>query len=361
MRLTADACLAMRLAGVVARSTASHLLPARRSVAILSAPAAALRSRQRAALQDLEKCLVQLDAPEEHTQVLRESITLLDSLFLCCVVGEFNAGKSALLNALLGTSSCAEGVLPTTDTVTLIKHPDVAFEPSHATFGGSGGAAGVAVVDVPLEWLRDLHLVDTPGTNSIDAAHTALTEGFLPRADLVVFVTSAERPFSQSEQAFLRGVARWRKPTLCVLNKADVLPTAPQLAAVTEYVASNAHAVLQQPPGSVPVLPVSARTAQLLKERRDASSAIAAAAASSSSPIQGEVAPAASSAAAELGAPLSGVAATAEEGVAAAQWEAFETEIRRVLRRAGTLKMESQVLLPLPSRCLTRLTDWLTD
>ena len=32
-------------------------------------------------------------------------------------------------------------------------------------------------------WLRGLHLVDTPGTNSIDEAHTALTEGFLPRAD----------------------------------------------------------------------------------------------------------------------------------------------------------------------------------
>ena len=73
---------------------------------------------------------------------------------------------------------------------------------------------------------------------SIEDAHTALTQGFLPRADLVLFVTSAERPFSQSEQELLRAVADWRKPVLCVLNKADLLD-AEQLHTVTEYVAEQ--------------------------------------------------------------------------------------------------------------------------
>ena len=200
---------------------------------MLLAPAEqALRKRQRSALQGLEHTLVQLDASEVDITTLRESITVLDSLFLCCVLGEFNAGKSALLNALLSGEHCGEGVLPTTAALTLIKHPSVAFEPSHAQ-------TEVQVMDIARSWLRGLHLVDTPGTNSIDEAHTGLTESFLPRADLVLFVTSAERPFSQSEQQLLRAVADWRKPVLCVLNKADLLD-AEQLHTVTEYVAEQA-------------------------------------------------------------------------------------------------------------------------
>lgn len=201
---------------------------------MLLAPAEqALRARQRSALQELEHTLVRMDASEADTTTLRESITVLDSLFLCCVLGEFNAGKSALLNALLGGNHCGEGVLPTTAAITLIKHPSVPFEPSHAQ-------SEVEVLNIPRSWLRGLHLVDTPGTNSIESAHTALTQGFLPRADLVLFVTSAERPFSQSEQELLRAVADWRKPVLCVLNKADLLD-ATQLHTVSEYIAAQAR------------------------------------------------------------------------------------------------------------------------
>ena len=139
---------------------------------MLLAPAEqALRARQRSALQELEHTLVRMDASEADTTTLRESITVLDSLFLCCVLGEFNAGKSALLNALLGGNHCGEGVLPTTAAITLIKHPSVPFEPSHAQ-------SEVEVLDIPRSWLRGLHLVDTPGTNSIDAELLTLRSEF---------------------------------------------------------------------------------------------------------------------------------------------------------------------------------------
>ena len=148
---------------------------------MLLAPAEqALRARQRSALQELEHTLVRMDASEADTTTLRESITVLDSLFLCCVLGEFNAGKSALLNALLGGSHCGEGVLPTTAAITLIKHPSVPFEPSHAQ-------SEVEVLDIPRSWLRGLHLVDTPGTNSIEDAHTALTQ--VDNPDLTLTLT----------------------------------------------------------------------------------------------------------------------------------------------------------------------------
>ena len=43
------------------------------------------------------------------------------------------------------------------------------------------------------------------------------------RADLVLFVTSVERPFSDSERAFLRSIRDWHKKVLVVLNKWDLL------------------------------------------------------------------------------------------------------------------------------------------
>lgn len=121
------------------------------AVHVLTPALLELRQRHRGALQSLEHTLVDIDAAPAHVEVLRESLTLLDSLFLCCVVGEFNAGKSALINALLGRRACPEGVLPTTTAVTLLKHPDVAFEPRSARldYAAAGGAAGLEVVNVP--------------------------------------------------------------------------------------------------------------------------------------------------------------------------------------------------------------------
>ena len=266
--------------------------------ALLTDAQRAVKSRQRQALERLEHALIKLDAPDDETAVLRESLTTLESLFLTCIVGEFNAGKSAFVNALLGGQHCEEGVLPTTDTVTLLKHPSVPFNPT-------GGTAGVVPIDVNVDWLRELHLVDTPGTNSINETHTALTRHFLPRADLVLFVTSVERPFTESEQAFLRSISEWRKPVIFVLNKADLLP-ADELERVREYVATNAAAALGAQPE---VLAVSAKAALALKAAASAS---------------------------ELGASLGG-------GADAAQWEALERRVLGVLRRAGRLKLESQL------------------
>ena len=46
-----------------------------------------------------------------------------------------------------------------------------------------------------------------------------------PRADLVLFVTSADRPFTESERAFLEAIREWGKKVVVVLNKADLLET----------------------------------------------------------------------------------------------------------------------------------------
>lgn len=79
--------------------------------------------------------------------MLRDSLTTWNELFLCCIVGEFNAGKSSLINALLGGVHCEEGVLPTTAAVRLLKHPSVWLEPpASASASASGLQASSPIV-----------------------------------------------------------------------------------------------------------------------------------------------------------------------------------------------------------------------
>ena len=88
----------------------------------------------------------------------------------------------------------------------------------------------------PVELLRDLQIVDTPGTNALDRDHERLTREFVPRADLVLFVTSADRPFAESERAFLETIRDWGKKIVIVVNKVDILESSGQLSQVLSFV-----------------------------------------------------------------------------------------------------------------------------
>lgn len=48
-----------------------------------------------------------------------------------------------------------------------------------------------------------MNIVDTPGTNVILQRQQRLTEEFVPRADLLLFVISADRPLTYSEVRLL--------------------------------------------------------------------------------------------------------------------------------------------------------------
>ena len=107
-----------------------------------------------------------------------------------------------------------EGVTPTTSRIGLIRHgPAVAREVT---------CAGLEVISAPVELLREINIVDTPGTNAVRREHEALTREFVPRSDLVLFVTSADRPFTESERAFLQSIRDWGKKIVVVLNKVDI-------------------------------------------------------------------------------------------------------------------------------------------
>lgn len=198
---------------------------------------------------DLRTALARVPASEDDADALKEALEQLDDFFLLVVVGEFNAGKSALINALLGASVLEQGVTPTTSTIQILRHSTQAGEPA---------AHGVRMVTHDAPFLRDIHLVDTPGTNAITRAHEALTQRFVPRADLILFVTSADHPFTESEHLFIERIREWGKKVIIVINKADVLEQPEDLDRVKTYVRDSVHALLHFSPE---LFPVSAKTA----------------------------------------------------------------------------------------------------
>jgi small GTP-binding protein len=184
-------------------------------------------------LGQLRDVLGTLPASESDMAALIASIRQLDELFLVVVVGEFNAGKSAFVNALLGSRVFEEGVTPTTARIQLIRY-------GPAVTSGED-ASGALVVTAPVELLRDLQVVDTPGTNAIHRDHERLTREFVPRADLVLFVTSADRPFTESERAFLETIRDWGKKIVVLVNKADIFESEGELSQVLAFVDQAAY------------------------------------------------------------------------------------------------------------------------
>jgi small GTP-binding protein len=226
-----------------------------------------LLAEERRLLAELEAALERFEAAAEDRQTLRRSALQLDELFLLVVAGEFNAGKSAFVNALVGSQLLAEGVTPTTTRIHLLRYgPAIVTSPTAATSSSSSPPAAVEVVTAPLELLREIHIVDTPGTNAIHREHEAITRDFVPRSDLVLFVTSADRPFTESERAFLQSIREWGKKVVVVINKIDILDSAAEVDEVRAFVAEHAAALLGAAPD---VFPVSARQAQRAKASGD--------------------------------------------------------------------------------------------
>jgi small GTP-binding protein len=175
----------------------------------------ALVERERALLERFIGFLKDFGAPSDDVELVRRAHADLEELFLLVIVGEFNSGKSAFINALLDAEIAQEGVTPTTDRITVLRHAEEPVERERRD--------GVLEKGYPNEFLREIAVVDTPGTNAIIRHHEELSRGFVPRSDLVLFVTSAERPLTESERGYLELIRDWGKKVVLVVNKADLL------------------------------------------------------------------------------------------------------------------------------------------
>ena len=135
----------------------------------------------------------------------------------------------------LGQKLLKEGVTPTTTQINVLKFGKT--QERHVE------NENLHTLTAPVELLAELNIVDTPGTNAIIRQHEAITRQFVPRSDLVLFVTSADRPFTESERAFLEKIRDWGKKVVIVLNKIDLFQSREELDQVVMFIGQNARAL----------------------------------------------------------------------------------------------------------------------
>jgi len=221
--------------------------------------------KEKTVLNEAVNLLSAFALPREALDALENAARQLDELFLLVVVGEFNSGKSALINALLGERILREGVTPTTARVTLVRWGE---KPGEQIVDD-----GFAIFTYPLDLLKEINIVDSPGTNAIIRQHEILTNEYVPRSDLVLFTTSADRPLTESERLFLEKILSWGKKIVLVVNKADILENQEAVEEVRSFVSRHTAGIL----GAEPELfVVSARLGQkaLLAENADQKAAL---------------------------------------------------------------------------------------
>lgn len=172
----------------------------------------------------LEKLNVVLPGSSQ-VKMLNELIEDIDEdSYTIMVVGEFKHGKSTFVNALLGLDIMPRGVTPTTATINNIYY---GTEEKVEVYKRDGSIEEFRTIDVLKQYTADedfdsdsiryikltmdspllknkVVLIDTPGVNDLSEQRSEVTHQFLPRADVILFMSSLTSPIKHSEEKFIQ-------------------------------------------------------------------------------------------------------------------------------------------------------------
>jgi len=211
---------------------------------------------------------------------LARAVEALDRPLLVAVMGEFNVGKSSFVNALAGDEIAPVGITPTTATINVLRygagggraiyHDGTARELGPRAIGPflktltDADAQAIRQVEIfaPVEALRRVEIVDTPGLNSLRQAHERVARDFLIEADAIVWVFAAGQAAKATEREALVLAHAAGKHVLGVINKVD-------RASVTEIDEVVRHVQLELGELVQGLVPLSARAALAARARGD--------------------------------------------------------------------------------------------
>lgn len=213
-------------------------------ITTLEGPIAALREKAIELVEDIALALNEETAEGgDDVRRLREvGQDLRNMFFIVAIIGEFNAGKSSFVNALIGEKLLPMGITPTTEYIELIRYNT---EPNRKPIVREDGALR--------EWAHPntgapgVAIVDTPGTGSVFEKHEKVAKDFLHRSDLVIFLISAKHAFAETERMYLQLAKKYGKKIIVVVNQVDLLQDAEQLE-VRRFVESQIKRTLDLEP-----------------------------------------------------------------------------------------------------------------
>ena len=226
----------------------------------------ALKKAQYTLLDDKLAPSVQLKEALDRLQIRAEEPMKV------AITGQFSSGKSTFLNALLAKNILPTGITPVTSKVNYIRYGDefrirVRYKDGRDEYHDISSIAHFTdqrefVEDIayltlyaPLDMLKDVVFVDTPGLNSQAASDTTTTQKVLKEVDGIIWLTLIDNAGKMSELKVLEEyLGEYQNKSLCVLNQKDKF-TLPQIEETTAYVKSAFGDFFSE------VIPISAKQA----------------------------------------------------------------------------------------------------
>ncbi|MAS34607.1 MAG: hypothetical protein CL610_11405 [Anaerolineaceae bacterium] len=214
-----------------------------RNALTLEGPLAALRDSEIRLLTDIAETLAEMgdDTESDRRRLQDVAEDLRNAFFMVVIIGEFNAGKSTFVNALLGEPMLPMGITPTTEAIELIRYGETPDRKPVMT------PAGVREWAHPNTGAQGVAIVDTPGTGSVFQKHERIAKEFLHRSDLVIFIISAKRAFAETERLYLELAKNYGKKIILVVNQADLLEPGEQVE-VRRFIERQAEEMLDLRP-----------------------------------------------------------------------------------------------------------------
>lgn len=237
--------------------------------------------------ESAKKCAEALDFAPIAGRIEEIRAAFLKKEIIVVTCGEMKRGKSSMLTAFLEEAEIFPVDIDTcTNVITIVQYGEtekievileknekdqtgyesVVIDRSRirefvTEYGNANNHKRVSCLNVitPNPKLKEGYLfVDTPGLGSLHFEHAQITQAFLPNADVMLFVSDALNPFTDSELDFLGSAYKYCTNIVFILTKTD-LRTKDEIDLILSDNRSKIGQRLRITPEKVVLIPVSSK------------------------------------------------------------------------------------------------------